>query len=187
MRGVFRRPPLPRRDSPRYENAMRNPYNLARSCHRILNFCRCAFSRAHVPERVEGPFVVSLHLNGFRSNCKLFSEFRAHVHAYKRSSNRVLVVLFALSRVLLSNISKPSFERNEFHEKLFFRPLIKIFREGKKKWIEFGLNSKNSSIENDRTDYFHPSRPDECPGMNARDACCTPAVKNRCPCKRMAR
>lgn len=127
MRGVFRRPPLPSRGSPRYEDAVRNPYNLARSCHCILNFCCCAFSHVHTYRNEKGlSYVVSLHLNGFRGNCKIFSEFRAHVHVYKRASRRYsFTTIFTFQNIR----SKQSFEIPRYRkEKLnFFFALIKIY------------------------------------------------------------
>lgn len=121
MRGVFRRPPLPSRGSPRYEDAVRNPYNLARSCHRILNFCRCAFSHVHTYRNEKGlSYVVSLHLNGFRGNCKIFSEFRAHVYAYKRASRRYsFTTIFTFQNSFEAIVRDSTISKGE--TKLFFR------------------------------------------------------------------
>lgn len=153
MRGVFRRPPLPSRGSPRYEDAVRNPYNLARSCHCILNFCRCAFSHVHTYRNEKGlSYVVSLHLNGFRGNCKIFSEFRAHVHVYKRASRRYsFTTIFTFQNIR----SKQSFEIPRYRkEKLnFFFALIKILPHpppSQKKWIELKEFEYRNSHGNDR-------------------------------------
>lgn len=84
---MFRRPPPrpPPTATPEAGLALlRGPRAARITCQEVPVASRIsAAARSHVHQQLPGPFlrdVVSVHLNGFRSNCKIFPEFRAHVH-----------------------------------------------------------------------------------------------------------